>query len=90
MKHTIIAKAEEAVARTRALIADQQACIDALDAEGRDSSRHREFLESFKRLLAVQEGWRQRAHDCRDADRPSKVMAWPPRPVAPAARREVA
>jgi hypothetical protein len=89
MNRTSSAKIDDAVARTQALIADQQALIDALDSEGRDSSRHREFLESFRRLLAVQEGWRQKAASSRNPDRPNGVMAWSPR-ITPAGRREVA
>lgn len=90
MKHAALAKLDEAVARTQALIAAQQERIDQLDAEGRDSSRHREFLESFKRLRVMQENWRQKADNCRNPARHNQVMTWSPRLTAPAVRREVA
>jgi hypothetical protein len=85
MKHTTLAELDEAVARTQALIAGQQARIDQLDAEGRDSSRQREFLESFERLLAAQEARRQRF-----LGRRKRATTWSPRPTAPERRRAVA
>ena len=90
MKLTAFADLDEAVARTQALIDDKQACIDRLDADGGDSSRHREFLESFKRLLAVQEARRQKACNRRSRNRQKQATTWSPRRTAPADRREVA
>ena len=80
-----IAKLDEAVACTQALIADQQACIDRLDADGGDSSRQQEFLGTFKALLAVQDARRQRFIDGR-----RRARTRSPRPAAPYFHREVA
>ena len=90
MKLTALAQLDEAVACTRALIADQQARIDRLDGNRGNSSRQREFLESFKRLLAVQEGRRQKARNRQSHDRQKPATTWSPRRTAAADRREVA
>ena len=73
-----IAELDEAIACTQALIAEQQARIDRLDAEGGDSSRQREFLRTFEALLAVQGARRQRFLDRHRRARPRS-----PRPAAP-------
>ena len=84
MKHATPAELDEAVTHTQTLIAEQQARIDGLEAEGGDSSRFREFLESFKRLLAVQEARRQRS-----ISRRRRAPTWS-RLAVPADRRQVA
>jgi hypothetical protein len=85
MQHTSIAELDEAIACTQALIAEQQARIDWLDAEGGDSSRQREFLRTFEALLAVQGARRQRFLDCHRRATPRL-----PRSAAPEFHREVA
>jgi len=91
MNHTSTARLDETIACTQALIADQQACIDRLDAQGADSSRQQEFLATFKALLAVQEARRKKY-----ARRRRPVMTWsatpaaPSMPATPDSRREVA
>lgn len=64
MKPTSITELDRAIEQTLELISDQQVRIDRLDAEGRDSSRQREFLGTFKALLAMQEAWRQGFLSC--------------------------
>lgn len=85
MNHAFNAKLDETIVCTRALIAEQRACIDRLEAERRDSSRQKEFLATFEALLAVQEARRKK-----DATRWWHLMIWSPMPAAAERRREVA
>ena len=84
MKHAAPDDPDAAVVLTQALIAEQQARIDGLEADGGDTSRLREFLESFKRLLAVQAARRQGS-----INRRRHAGNLPPLSV-PADRRQVA